>query len=315
VEAFRKLLSDFAEITKDDDNAQTIGDTLHELCCEVAERMQGTGATGIKTGLHIFDTRHGFQVGDLVIIAAETSQGKSTLASTMAYNIACNGVGVVYYSLEMGANQLAARMIARPTGISSSRILYDERITDAEFSTIHGNSLALKDLPLYFDEQNKNTFSRIVNSIRTMARKKGVKVAIVDYLQILANGKTENREAVIADMARDLKNLATELQICIIALSQMARDGSNHEPSIERLRGSGQMAEAADVVIGIYRPEVFGITEYVGGTLTRGTAQLSIMKWRNGSLGRKVVRFNAELTFFEDDTELPSNYNRNHPWD
>ena len=314
VEAFRKLLTAFNNVVKDDDNAQSIGEALHDLCNEVAQRMNGEGATGIMTGFQLIDARQGFHGGDLVIIAAETSQGKTVLASTIAYNMAHNGTPVSYYSLEMGAKQLAARMVAKESGISSSRSLYDEHFSQREFETLHDASLALGEAPIFFDERSKTTFAKITSSIRTMARKKGVKVAVVDYLQILANGKDENREAIVADMARDLKNLATELGLCIIALSQLSRDGNNHEPSLARLRASGQIGEAADMVVGIYRPEVFGINKHHGKP-TQGVAFLNILKNRNGSLGESIVRFNGELTYFADiDGQLPQQPTIN-PWD
>ena len=315
VDAFKKLLEDFSKIAKDEDTTQTIGEALHKLCNAAALRMDGKGDMGLITGLQIFDARQGFHGGDLVIIAAETSQGKTVLASTIAYNMAGNGIPVAYYSLEMGASQLAARMVAKASGISATRSLYDPRLTNEEFAQLHDASLSLQDAPIYFDERNKTTFNKIVASIRTLVRKKGIRLAVIDYLQILANGKEENRESVVADMARDLKNLATELGICIIALSQLCRDGNNHEPSLARLRASGQIGEAADMVIGIYRPEVYGIKKFAGGKSSKDAAKLSILKNRNGSLGESIVKFNAELTYFSDPTTpLPDEYDAN-PWD
>ena len=314
VEAFRKLLADFNNVVRDDDNAISIGEALHEVCNNVALRMQGKGTTGIMTGLQLFDARMGFHGGDLVIIAAETSQGKTVLASTIAYNMATNGIPVAYYSLEMGASQLAARMVARPSGISSGRSLYDPHFTENEFANLHDASLALAKAPIFFDERSKTTFAKIVGSIRTLVRKQGIKVAIVDYLQILANGKEENREAIVGDMARDLKNLATELGICVIALSQLSRNGNDHKPSLSRLRASGQIGEAADMVIGIYRPEVFGIKNYNNMPI-QGKAEISILKNRNGSLGESIVSFDGELTYFSDLTgPLPDEKEAN-PWD
>lgn len=294
-----------AEITNADKESETptltFKETLTALQNGVAERMKGNGETCLRSGLRIIDERHGFHLGDLVIIAGETSQGKSSLATTFARNMASQGVPSVYYSLEMGAEQLAARIVAQDALVTSSRLLYD-KLTEEEFKSFYDKTLARQDLPIFFDEQNKTSFLKLCTSIRAMVRKHAIKVAFVDYLQILANsGKNDNREQVIGDMARDLKRLAVEEKVCIVALSQLSRDTTHGEPTIARLRGSGQIEEAADVVLLIHRPN------------EDDTAKLIIGKNRNGCLGKGVVSFNAELTYFADyEGEAPK---PKRPWD
>lgn len=265
------------------------GDTLKELMNDVALRKQDKGEQGLMTGLHLFDVRYGWHGGDLVIIAGETSQGKSTLATTISYNMAVAGIPNVWYSMEMSAKQLTARMIARQTEVGSSTTLYG-KLSDAEYNRLYDNSLGLKELPIYFDEDNKTSFSKICSSIRRMVKAYGIKVAFIDYLQILANGKGDNREQLIGDMARDLKRLAVELDIVIVALSQLARAaGGKGEPSLNRMRGSGQIEEACDIAVLIYRPNP-----------KTDVANVYLAKGRNIGLGKEKIKFNGAYSYFSD---------------
>ena len=316
---FQKLLADFKEnISDSTSDCLAFADTVKDLQNSAAERMKGNTELGIRTGLHIFDVRYGFHAGDLVIVAGETSQGKSTLATTIARNMAIERTPIVYYSLEMGANQLTARIVARDTLIASSRLLYD-KLNNTEFSNFYDTTNSMAKLPIFFDEKSKTSFEKLCSSIRAMVRRHGVRVAFIDYLQILANSmQNDNREQIIGDMARELKRIAVECDICIVALSQLSRDQNNHEPTISRLRGSGQIAEAADMVIFVYRPEVFGIERFSDGKPTAGNAQVIIAKGRNIGLAKEVVRFNAELTFFCDYDEMEAQQevvNKPQPFD
>ena len=300
---FQKLMDGLQETATSVDTAeQSFGDTLKELRKDMSERMHGESDAGIMTGLHIFDSRYGLHAGDLVIFAGRTSQGKSTLATTIARNIGLMGVPSAYYSLEMGAKQLTARIMARDTMLSSSRMLYD-KMNDGELSSFDAQADRLQNLPIYYDDKSKTSFKRLTTSIRAMVRKHGIRIAFIDYLQILANGAGDNREQLIGDMARDLKRLAVELNICIIAISQLSRAKDKPEPTLMEMRGSGQIEEACDIAVLVYRPYVYGIERYKDGTLTFGTAQLTIAKGRNIGLAQEVVSFNGELTYFYDRNE------------
>jgi replicative DNA helicase len=283
----------------DDAGIQSFGETLAGLQGDVQERKDGTGEVGIMTGLHIFDSRWGWHTGDLIIIAGRTSQGKSTLATTIARNMALMGVPQAYYSLEMGSKQLTARIMARDVMIASSRLLYD-KMNDDEFDKFRQNVERLKDLPIYYDDKSKTRFEKLCTSIRKMVRKHHIRVVYIDYLQILANGRNESREQLIGDMARDLKRLAVELNICVVAISQLSRSKDKPEPTLAEMRGSGQIEEACDTAVLVYRPYVYGIERYKDGTLTYGTAQLTIAKGRNIGLAQEVVSFDSELTYFHD---------------
>ena len=300
VQEAEKLWQEFQESGYDaGDHIVTLKDVAKELMNDIADRMKSGNESGMMTGLHIFDVRHGFQTGDLIIVAAETSQGKSTLATTIARNMGLMGIPSAYYSMEMSQKQLGARIFAREAMIASARMLHG-KMTEQEYSNMWDRIAGVADAPVFFDDRSKTSFNAICSSIRRMVAKKGIKIAFIDYLQILANSSGENREQCIGDMARSLKNLAQEQNICIVALSQVSRDKETHEPSLRRLRGSGQIEEAADMAILIYRPEVYDIRRYKNGVETKGTAKLIIAKNRNGGLGDEIVTFNAGLSFFTD---------------
>ena len=267
----------------------------------MAMLMEGRENPGIMTGLHVFDRLYGFGLGDLVIVAGESSHGKSTLATSLARNIAGNGVPVCYYSLEMSKEQLTARIMARDIGRSSSRIMR-EAPTKEEFDQYWLRVSKIADLPIYFDERSKTSFEKICLSIRRMVKRHGVRVVFIDYLQILANGgRLDSREQLIGDMARSLKILAVELKICIVALSQMNRSKEDKgQPSGNRLRGSGQIKEACDMLAIIYCPQVDKVERFKDGRSTRGLAKIVIDKGRCVGIGEAVVRFDREMTYICD---------------
>lgn len=304
-EEIAKLLTSINDASTDEhDEVKSFGDVVKELRSDIVERKAGTGERGIMTGLHIFDSRYGLHCGDLIILGGRTSQGKSSLATTIARNMAIMGIPSAYYSLEMGAKQLTARIMAKDVMLSSSRMLYD-KVNDGELESFDRQAAILSNLPIYFDDKSKTSFRKICLSIRAMVRKHGIKVAFIDYLQILANSTDANREQLIGDMARDLKRLAVDENICIIALSQLARakDKQSPEPTLMEIRGSGQIEEACDIAVLVYRPFVYGIERYKDGTLTFGTAQLTIAKGRSIGLAQEVVNFNGDLTYFSDRDE------------
>jgi replicative DNA helicase len=316
VEDFEKLLTDLHDTTAAQDTGeQSFGDAVKQLRQDMAQRIDGTGEAGMMTGLHIFDSHYGLHAGDLVIFAGRTSQGKSTLATTIARNMGLMGIPSAYYSLEMGAKQLTARIMARDTMLSSSRMLYD-KMNDGELATFDSKAATMQQLPIYYDDKSKTSFKRLCTSIRAMVRKHAIRMAFIDYLQILANGSGDNREQLIGDMARDLKRLAVELNICIVAISQLSRAKDKPEPTLMEMRGSGQIEEACDTAVLVYRPFVYGIERYKDSTLTYGTAQLTIAKGRNIGLAQEIVQFNGDLTYFYDRTdEQPKIQAQSSGWD
>lgn len=313
---FTSLLSEMSETSEQTETAvQSFGEVLKGLRSDMVERIQGRGDQGLMTGLHIFDSHYGLHQGDLIIFAGRTSQGKSTLATTIARNMGLMGIPSAYYSLEMGAKQLTARIMARDVMLSSSKMLYD-KMNDGELNAFDRGASAMANLPIYYDDKNKTSFQKITTSIRAMVRKYGIKVAYIDYLQILANGSDSNREQLIGDMARDLKRLAVDENICIIAISQLSRAKDKPEPTLMEMRGSGQIEEACDMAVLVYRPYVYGIERYKDGSLTYGTAQITIAKGRNIGLAQEIVEFNGELSYFHDreQQEQPALHAQSNGW-
>ena len=241
------------------------------------------------------------------MIAAESSQGKTSLAMNIATNAAMQGARVAVYSMEMSRMQLAARMVSGESDVSSSSILY-HRLSEAQYlsATEAANRLAVA--KIFFDDRATSSMGNILASIRHLKRKENIDGAVVDYLQLLSlsqrSGSTD--EQALAEYARQLKNIAKELGIWVIALSQLNRDKLNPEPNNNRLRGSGQILEAADVVMLLYRPEVYNKDRYPEPfqyVKTEGTAMITISKGRNIGLMQFIVGFDARHTRFYDIDE------------
>lgn len=287
-------------LTCEPQRTTTIKDTVGDLIQLVRKNQQGQYSAGLQTGFRLIDTKGGLHLGDLVIIAADTSQGKTSLALTITLNTALCGTPSIIYSMEMQKVQLTARLIAMRSGINASAIMY-ARLSEeqrAKFDAVVGT---VSDLPFIFDDNSTSSIERIISSIRLHVRRNGIRLAVIDYLQILGTTqKVNNTEQFYGDVTRRLKNLAKELNVCIIALSQLARDRENPEPTLARLRASGQIAEAADTVMLIYRPEVYG-KRYRDKTIsTAGTAQITIAKGRNIGTGSDYVGFVPDSCLFYD---------------
>lgn len=285
----------------------TMRDALEELGGIVERNKDLSTPSGSMTDFRFIDVTGGLHNGDLDIIAAESSQGKTSLAVSLAVNTAMKGNGVAYYSMEMRSTQLAARIISGKTGIPSSTILYAP-LSESQEAAYGRGVTKVGDLPFYFDDRSTLSIERILSSIRKMKRKQDIKLAVVDYLQILSSTeKFRDEEKFMGKVARRLKNIAKELDICVIALSQLSRDKENPEPRVSRIRASGQINEAADTVMLIYRPEYYGrnYSKPFEGESTAGTAQITIAKGRNIGTGATIVGFDKEKCLFYDR----NNYN------
>lgn len=290
-----------------DSSVSSFADALKEVSDTININASGTARHGISTGFRSIDAKGGFQPSDLVVIAAESSQGKTSFAMDIAVNAAKSGTPVAVYSLEMKQAQLAARVVSADTGINS-RLIMNERLNDNEVGRIEKAFGRLYNLPIYFDDSSTISVSKIYSSIRMLVRRKGIKLAVIDYLQILStNQKTANIETFYGEVSRKLKNLAKELNICIVLLSQLSRSYDSPEPTLSRLRGSGQINEAADMTFLLYRPEVYG-KQYTGEyckVSTRETALVQCAKGRNVGLYSFICGFNAENTHFTDLDSVP----------
>lgn len=294
---------------------QTTEEVLKVLRTIVDNNLSGQRKSGIPTGFKWLDAKGGLQRSDLVVIAAEFSQGKTSLAIDLCVNAARWGYPCVFYSTEMMSHQLMARIIAGHSGLSS-RVILQEKITSSQMQYYDNSVELVRRLPIYFDDTATLNIERIIASIRTMVRKRKVAVAFVDYLQVLQTNeknRNQNEEQFFGVVTRRLKNLAKELNICIVLISQLSRDKKTVEPTLSRVRGSGQIAEAADMVLLIYRPEQYN-THYTGcyrEVCTHGTALIRLAKGRNVGTGDFICGFNPTTTHFFDLSVVPKGNNPN----
>ncbi len=282
----------------------SFSDAVKGVYRQIENNLNGEHLTGTDTGFHqINKATGGLQKSDLIIIAGETSQGKTSLALSFIDKAAKSGEAIAVYSLEMKKEQLTARILSMNTGVPSNQILFSQ--LDTEYLEILDKGInRLGNLPIYYDDNSTSNIDKIIASIRVMKQKFNISGAVVDYLQILNVNQQRNmtREQAMGDAARRLKNLAKDLDIWIIALSQLNRNDANPVPNLNRLRDSGQIAEAADIVIFVYRPEVYGrnypepFTKYS----TKGTAMIHIAKGRNIGLLKFICAFDAKTTHFKD---------------
>ena len=232
------------------------------------------------------------------------------MALDFCMNAARQGYAVAFYSTEMLSTQLTARLLAAKTGISS-RIMQQSPLSPEQMKKYDEAIREVEALSIFFDDTSTLSVEKISSSIRSLVRKQGVKVAFIDYLQVLqTNEKSLNRteEQFFGVVARKFKNLAKELQITIVLLSQIARSKDTTEPTLSRIRGSGQITEAADVVLLIYRPEVYGknYSDHRINVSPEGTAQIKLAKGRNIGTGDFICGFDAATTHFYDLDTIPT---------
>lgn len=286
-------------------SVRTLGDVIPEVF-EIMKKNISKQAeiTGSHTGFREIDHRGGFQPSDFIVIAGDSSNGKTSIAINIAFNISQSGERVAIYSLEMLSTQLAARIMSSISGVPASSILYNGNLSGEDFNRVDDAVSRINGTNLYFDDNSTSSLDSIINSIRAMKTKYGISGAVIDYLQILSvNGaRGKNEEQTMAEAARKLKNLAKDLQIWIIALSQLSRDKENPRPTRNRLRSSGQIFEAADIVLAVYRPEIYGkpMPEPFEGIDTVNKAFIEAMKGRNTGLFSFVANFNPMTTTFTD---------------
>ncbi len=305
IEATRQELNEIyrqeTDTVTDLDGALT---QVHEL---VKRNLASNHSIGAPTGFREFDKHGGLWPGHLLVIGADTSAGKTSLAVNMTIHAARSGCGVSFYSLEMNKEELAARMIAMEGGLSSSRVMF-KKLGQEELSHFDRGVAKLLGLPVYFDDRSYSNIEDILLSIRYMKVRYDIRGVVVDFLQILSvNTKNFNREQQLAEAARRLKNIAKELGVWVLALSQLNRDKSDPLPSMSRLRDSAQIADAADVVMLLYRAELYGkkYPEPFAAVSTQGTALVNVAKGRSIGTFQFMVGFDPNCTRFYELPEAP----------
>ncbi len=303
-------------------------DNILSLTIDYAEKAykKSSDVIGLKTGLNDFDKKiGGLHKSDLIIVAGRPSMGKTAFATNIASNI-CNGknndnkTNVLFFSLEMSSEQLATRVISELSQISSEGIRTGN-LSKTDFEKIIVASEQLKNLSLFIDDSPALTISSIRTRSRRLKRKFGLDLIIIDYLQLItgeSKNSNDNRVKEISDITRGLKAIAKELNIPVVALSQLSRKVEEREekrPQLADLRESGSIEQDADLVVFLYREEYYlARTEPPEGTekhamwtskmeKVHNIAEAIIAKHRHGPISKVKLHFNPSWTKFSDLAE------------
>ena len=277
---------------------EVLGATIDRL--DMLHQSQGE-LTGISTGFNELDRMTaGLQPGDLIVVAGRPSMGKTTFALNVGENAALGKkpTPVAVFSMEMSREQLAFRMISSLGRVNQGH-LRTGMFGDEEWSRINGAIHMMKSAPIYIDDTGALTPTEVRARARRLKREHGLGLIIVDYLQLMqVGGNTENRATEISEISRGLKALAKELSVPVIALSQLNRSveqRTDKKPVMSDLRESGAIEQDADLIMMIYREEV-----YDKNTTRKGIADIIVAKQRNGPTGEISLTFLGEYTKFEN---------------
>lgn len=344
IEDAEKKLYDLAESGRYDGGFQKFSQALTVAVDMAAAAYSRDGnLSGLASGLRDMDIKMGgLQSSDLIILAGRPAMGKTALATNIAYNVArswrgelqadgqmksVNGGIVGFFSLEMSAEQLATRILSERTGISSS-LIRRGGISEQDFDKIRDHSIEMQNLPFYVDDGGGLSISQLTARARRLKRQKGLDLLIIDYIQLLSGSgrRSDNRVQEITEITTGLKALAKELNVPIIALSQLSRQVESRDdkrPQLSDLRESGSIEQDADVVLFVYREEYYlqskepriGTPEHekwqLDMSLVHGKAEVIIGKQRHGPTGTINLQFDANVTRFGDlshDGQLPERF-------
>lgn len=275
---------------------------------EVA-RKNADGISGIPSGfLEIDKVTAGWQRSDMIVIAARPGMGKTAFVLSAARNTAIQGHGVAIFSLEMSSVQLVKRLIAGESRINSEKLRKGD-LADHEFQQLHSRIQQLSKAPIYIDDTAAISIFDFRAKCRRLKAQYDIQLVIIDYLQLMSakDGKnTGNREQEISMISRSIKEIAKELNIPIIALSQLSRSveqRSDKKPILSDLRESGAIEQDADIVSFLYRPSYYKILKYDDGTSTHGIGEFLIEKHRNGKTASVRLRFEEDFARFSSLSE------------
>ncbi|HXW71265.1 MAG TPA: replicative DNA helicase [Methylocella sp.] len=342
-EAERKLYS-IAENGRYEGGFQRFSDALTTAIDMAAKAYERDGRlSGIATGLVDLDRyMGGLQASDLVIVAGRPGMGKTALATNMAFNIArayeakakpdgaaetVNGGVVGFFSLEMSAEQLATRVIAEQAAVPSYKIRRGD-IGEAEFHRIVDAARTMQTIPFYIDQSGGLSIAQLAARARRLKRQRGLDVLVIDYLQLLGGSKLrhDSRVQEVTEITTGLKALAKDLNVPIIALSQLSRQVENRDdkrPQLSDLRESGSIEQDADVVLFVFREEYYlnmrqpreGTEEFIKWQAdmerAHGKAEIIIGKQRHGPTGTVELAFESEMTRFSNlirEDHLPEQF-------
>lgn len=310
-------------------NIQRSTETAQSLVMQAKKKIQEIsnkeGLSGIPSGFEKLDElTSGWQPSDLIIVAARPGMGKTALTLSMARNMAVDqSVPVAFFSLEMSSVQLITRLISSETGLSSEK-LRTGKLEQHEWEQLNVKVKDLEKAPLFIDDTPSLSIFDLRAKARRLASQHGIRLIVIDYLQLMTAGGSQkggNREQEISTISRNLKALAKELSVPVIALSQLSRAvetrGGSKRPLLSDLRESGAIEQDADIVSFIYRPEYYKIEEWDDEerTPTQGQAEFIVAKHRNGGLENIRLKFIGELGKFDNledfsfPSEIPSRMN------
>jgi len=297
-EAERQIF-EIARMDKNSD-AQSISTILQATFEKIANLRSRDGRiTGLGTGYYDFDDMTGgLQGGELLILAARPSMGKTSLALNLVERVAARGGGTAFFSLEMSCQQVIQNMLCCRSQIDG-QAMRQGRITDQQYRRLQEEAERLYEAEIYVDDSPGISITQMRAKARRLKQRHDIKLIVVDYLQLMtAGGRVESRQQEISTISRGLKGIARELNVPLIALSQLNRDVENrddHRPRMSDLRESGAIEQDADVIMLLHREEYFKPTEE-----NAGLAQLILAKQRNGPTGEVTLRFYRQFMRFEN---------------
>ncbi len=291
-------------------SVQGIGQLVSKSILQIdglINREDGLLEDSVPSGyLELDKMTSGWKATDLVIVAARPSMGKTAFVLNIARNAAVDfNMPVAIFSLEMGAVQLAKRLISLECEIDAQKVS-NGKMTDNEYAILRDKVEKLSASPIYINDQPAINVYELRAQCRRLQNAHGIKMVIIDYLQLMSGGgdKGMNREQEISNISRSLKGLAKELNIPVIALSQLNRSvetrGGEKKPQLSDLRESGSIEQDADMVMFLYRPEYYNMTEGSDGASLKGVSEIIIAKHRNGPVGSVELRFNKNFGRFYD---------------
>ena len=300
-EAEQKLFAVSDKIIKSDYVA--MNELLADAFDRIEELRENKGALrGLKTGFRDLDKKTaGFQKGDLIIIGARPAMGKTTFAQNLAYNIASiNNKGVLFFSMEMAANEIIDRMISDVSGVDNWK-MRTGNLSDEEFQKIGDAMGEMDEIPIYIDDTSSMTIMELRNKARRAMHDHDIGIVIVDYLQLIQGSDRYkgNRVQEVTEISRGLKILARELHIPVVALAQLSRQVTGRDdprPVLSDIRESGSIEQDADLVMFLHRPDYYKQNDdnYEETHIT----ELIVAKHRHGAVGKIELYFHPELLRF-----------------
>jgi replicative DNA helicase len=344
IEMAERRLYELAETGRYDGGFQRFSDALtHAIDMAAAAFKRAGKLSGISSGLSDLDRQMGgLQPSDLIVLAGRPGMGKTALATNIAFNIAkayegekqpdgsiktVNGGIVGFFSLEMSAEQLATRIIAEQSGVPSYKIRRGD-LREDDFYKLTAAAREMQSIPFHIDQTGGISIAQLVARARRLKRQRGLDLLVIDYIQLLSGSskKGENRVQEVTEITTGLKALAKELNVPVLALSQLSRQVESRDdkrPQLSDLRESGSIEQDADVVMFVFREEYYldkrepkmGTEEHMKWQVTmdeiHGKAEVIIGKQRHGPTGTIKLAFQADVTRFSDlasEERLPEHY-------